>query len=86
LSPGTSSRNTYADAPVLDRRDRYHQSPREHEGACRPASMGHVLFARAGPSSLKIPALTMCEMCSMFQLIFWRRRIPRIVWIRPTAW
>ena len=31
-------------------------------------------------------ALTMCEMCSRFQAISSRRRIPRIVWIRPTAW
>ena len=31
-------------------------------------------------------ALTMCEMCSRFQLISSRRRIPRIVWINPTAW
>ena len=31
-------------------------------------------------------ALTMCEMCSRFQLISSRRRIPRIVEISPTAW
>jgi hypothetical protein len=31
-------------------------------------------------------ALTMCDMCSRFQLISSRRRIPRIVWINPTAW
>ena len=31
-------------------------------------------------------ALIMCEMCSMFHMISSRLRIPRIVWIRPTAW
>ena len=31
-------------------------------------------------------ALIMCEMCSRFHWISSRRRIPRIVWIRPTAW
>src|SRR5262249_61077495 len=31
-------------------------------------------------------ALIMCEMWSMFHMISSRLRIPRIVWIRPTAW
>ena len=31
-------------------------------------------------------ALTRCAMCSRFQLISSRRRIPRIVEINPTAW
>ena len=31
-------------------------------------------------------ALIMWEMCSRFHWISSRRRIPRIVWIRPTAW
>ena len=45
-------------------------------------------ISRTGRSMLDShdAALIMCEMCSRLTWISSRRRIPRIVWIRPTAW